>query len=66
MLASISMMNFGPIPFLAAAVGLLVGAYLGFKMLEGRDMFPGLPFAIIFGLVFMYVASQILIMLKPT
>jgi len=66
MLASNSMMNFGPIPFLAAAVGLVIGAYLGFKMLEGRDMFPGLPFAIILGLVFMYVASQILIMLKPT
>jgi len=66
MLASNSMMNFGPIPFLGAAVGLVVGAYLGFKMLEGRDMFPGLPFAIILGLVFMYVASQILIMLKPT
>jgi hypothetical protein len=65
MLASISMMNFGPIPFLAAAVGLVIGAYLGFKMLEGRDMFPGLPFAIILGLVFMYVASQVLIMLKP-
>jgi hypothetical protein len=66
MLASNSMMNFGPIPFLGAAVGLVIGAYLGFKMLEGRDMFPGLPFAIILGLVFMYVASQILIMLKPT
>jgi presenilin-like A22 family membrane protease len=65
MLASNSMMNFGPIPFLAAALGLVIGAYLGFKMLEGRDMFPGLPFAIILGLVFMYVASQILIMLKP-
>lgn len=65
MLASNSMMNFGPIPFLAAAVGLIIGAYLGFKMLEGRDMFPGLPFAIILGLMFMYVASQILIMLKP-
>ncbi|MGA8904549.1 MAG: hypothetical protein WB661_06020 [Candidatus Bathyarchaeia archaeon] len=65
MLASISMMNFGPLPFLAAAVGLLIGAYLGFKMLEGRDMFPGLPFAIILGLVFMYVTSQVLVMLKP-
>jgi len=64
MLASISMMNFGPIPFLAAAVGLVIGAYLGFKMLEGRDMFPGLPFAILLGLVFMYVASQALILLK--
>jgi presenilin-like A22 family membrane protease len=65
MLASNSMMNFGPVPFLGAAVGLVIGAYLGFKMLEGRDMFPGLPFAIILGLVFMYAASQAIIMLKP-
>lgn len=65
MLASNAMMNFGPIPFLAASLGLVVGAYLGFKMLEGRDMFPGLPFAIILGLVFMYVASQAVMLLKP-
>ncbi len=66
MLASNSMMNFGPLPFLAASVGLVIGAYLGFKMLEGRDMFPGLPFAIILGLAFMFVASQVLAVLKPT
>jgi len=65
MLASNAMSNFGPLPFLAAAVGLVSGAYLGFKMLEGRDMFPGLPFAVILGLVFMYVASQALTLLKP-
>ncbi len=65
MLASNAMMNFGPLPFLAASVGLVVGAYLGFKMLEGRDMFPGLPFAIILGLAFMFVASQFLAVLKP-
>jgi len=66
MLASNSMLNFGPLPFVAAAVGVILGAYLGFKMLEGRDMFPGFPFAIVLGLVFMYVASQLLIILKPT
>ncbi len=65
MLASNSMMNFGPLPFLAASVGLVIGAYLGFKMLEERDMFPGLPFAIILGLAFMFVASQFLAVLKP-
>jgi hypothetical protein len=65
MLASNSMMNFGPLPFAAAAVGLIVGAYLGFKMLEGRDMFPGLPFAMILGLALMYATSQILMLLKP-
>jgi hypothetical protein len=60
MLASMSMMNFGPLPFLAAAVGLIVGAYLGFRMLEGRDMFPGLPFAITLGLVAMYSSYVVL------
>jgi presenilin-like A22 family membrane protease len=64
MLASNSMMNFGILPFAAAAVGLIVGAYLGFKMLEGRDMFPGLPFAMILGLALMYATSQILMFLK--
>lgn len=65
MLASNSMMNFGPLPFVAAAIGLIIGAYLGFKMLEGRDMFPGLPFAVILGLTLMYTTSQILMSLKP-
>jgi len=58
MLASISMINFGPIPFLAAAIGVVVGAYIGFKMLEGRDMFPGLPFAVVLGLALMYITFQ--------
>ena len=60
------MMNFGPLPFVGAAIGLITGAYLGFKMLEGRDMFPGLPFAVILGLVFMYATSRILMLFKIT
>lgn len=60
MLASNAMMNFGPIPFLAASTGVILGAYLGFKMLEGRDMFPGLPFAVILGLGFAYATFQVL------
>ncbi len=65
MLASISMMNFGLLPFGAAALGIMIGAYLGFKMLEGRDMFPGLPFAVILGLAFMYATSQLMLLIKP-
>lgn len=65
MLASIAMINFGPLPFVAAAIGVVVGAYLGFKMLEGRDMFPGLPFAVVLGLTLMYLTSQIIGLLKP-
>ena len=66
MLASISMMNFGLLPFIAAAFGVLIGAYLGFKMLEGRDMFPGLPFAIVLGLAFMYATFQVIHLVKLT
>jgi presenilin-like A22 family membrane protease len=64
MLASISMINFGPLPFAAAAVGVVVGAYIGFKMLEGRDMFPGLPFAVVLGLAAMYLTSQAITLVK--
>ncbi len=66
MLASISMMNFGLLPFIAAAFGVVIGAFLGFKMLEGRDMFPGLPFAIVLGLAFMYITSQLVQLIKLT
>jgi hypothetical protein len=59
MLASNSMMNFGPLPFLGASIGLIIGAFLGFKMLEGREMFPGLPFAILLGLGLMFAVSQL-------
>jgi presenilin-like A22 family membrane protease len=64
MLASSAMMNFGTLSFLAAAAGLIAGAYLGFKMLEGRDMFPGLPFAILLGLGLMFLMSEIVTLLN--
>lgn len=60
MLASNSMMNFGPVPFLGASAGLVIGAFLGFKMLEGREMFPGLPFAILLGLGLMFALLEIM------
>ena len=65
MLASIAMMDFGPLPFVAAGVGVVVGAYIGFKMLEGRDMFPGLPFAVVLGLTFTYVTFQAIQFIRP-
>jgi len=64
MLASSAMMNYGTLSYIAAATGLIAGAYLGFKMLEGRDMFPGLPFAIILGLGLMFLMSQIVAFLN--
>ena len=59
MLASNAMMNFGTGAFLGAAAGLIVGAFLGFKMLEGREMFPGLPFAILLGLGLMFALYEV-------
>jgi presenilin-like A22 family membrane protease len=50
MLASNAMINLGQLSFLGASIGLVVGAYAGFKMLEQREIFPGLPFALLLGL----------------
>jgi presenilin-like A22 family membrane protease len=50
MLASNAMINLGQLSFLGASLGLIVGAYAGFKMLEKREMFPGLPLALLLGL----------------
>lgn len=43
--------NFGIIPCFASLVGILVGSFATFLMLERRGMFPGLPFPIVLGLV---------------
>lgn len=53
MLASHSMLSFGLIPYASASVGIIIGTFLGFKMLEKRSTFPGLPFSLICGLGFM-------------
>jgi presenilin-like A22 family membrane protease len=42
--------GFGYISCLASIIGILFGCLLGFKILEKKGMFPGLPFPILFGL----------------
>jgi presenilin-like A22 family membrane protease len=42
--------SFGIIPCFASLVGVLVGSFITFLMLERRGMFPGLPFPIAIGL----------------
>jgi len=59
MLVSNAMVNFGTLAYLGAFAGVVVGSYLGFKMLERRTMFPGLPLAISFGLGAMIVLIQL-------
>lgn len=51
MLASCVLISSGPLFCFASVVGILVGVFLGFKMLEKKGIFPGLPFPIALGLV---------------
>lgn len=53
MLASTAMINFGLIAFFASSIGILIGVFISFKMLEKREVFPGLPLVLGFGLIFM-------------
>jgi hypothetical protein len=64
MLTSIAMVNFGTLSYLGAFAGVLAGSYLGFKMLERREVFPGLPFAICIGLAAMILLSQLQMWLR--
>lgn len=50
MLVARMLLSFGWLVCFAAAVGVLFGSYSGFKMLERRKMFPGLPLSVVFGL----------------
>ena len=50
MLSGHMLVNFGFISCLASIIGILFGCLLGFKMLERKGMFPGLPFPVLFGL----------------
>jgi presenilin-like A22 family membrane protease len=59
MLVSNAMVNFGALAYVGALAGVLVGSFLGFKMLERKEVFPGLPFAICFGLAAMIVLGQL-------
>ena len=59
MLVSNAMVNFGALSYLGAFAGVVVGSYLGFKMLERTEVFPGLPLAICFGLAAMIIFGQL-------
>ena len=50
MLSGHMLLNFGLISCAASIISMLFGCFLSFKMLERKNMFPGLPFPIILGL----------------
>ena len=58
LLATTALFNFGGVlSFLATALGILAGTFLGFKALSRYEMFPGLPFSLLLGVVGMIAAS---------
>jgi len=59
MLVSTAMMNLGTLAYVGAFLGVAIGSFLGFKLLERREILPGLPLAIGIGLAAMFIASQL-------
>ncbi|UCE95311.1 MAG: hypothetical protein JSV51_06155 [Candidatus Bathyarchaeota archaeon] len=51
MLVSRMLLSLGWESCIAATLGVLLGAFLSFKMVERKGMFPGLPFPIVLGLL---------------
>jgi len=64
MLVSNAMVNFGTLAYLGGSAGVVVGSYLGFKMLERREVFPGLPLAISCGLAAMIILGTLQMWLR--
>ncbi|WP_455368236.1 hypothetical protein [[Eubacterium] cellulosolvens] len=54
MLVSMAFKNFGISIYVVSSLGVLLGAYWGMLMLKKRDFFPGLPLAILIGLIMMF------------
>jgi len=59
MLVGHFLLNFGWVQCLAAVLGIVLGSYLSFKMLERRQTFPGLPLPVVFGLAVAYLSTLI-------
>jgi len=57
MLSGHMFLNFGLFSGLASIIGILLGCFLAFKMLERKGMFPGLPFPIFLGLTASFLVS---------
>jgi len=57
LVATTALVNFRLFGFLGAAVGILLGTYLGFKALSRYEMFPGLPFSLLLGVAGMLLVA---------
>ena len=57
MLISNALISFGWKACMFAFVGILIGSYVAFKLLERKGMFPGLPIPIVLGLTLIYLSN---------
>lgn len=56
MLVSCMLLSYGVWAGVASSAGVLVGVYAGFRVVERRKVFPGLPFTLVFGLIAGFMA----------
>src|SRR5205807_3078732 len=59
LVATTAMVFFGLFSFFATAIGILAGSYLGFRALSKYEMFPGLPFSLLLGVVGMLLTAAV-------
>jgi presenilin-like A22 family membrane protease len=59
MLVSEMVLSYGLVSGLLSMLGVTIGACLGFKVLERRQVFPGLPLSLAFGLALGFLAALI-------
>jgi len=59
MLSGHMLFNFGITSCIASTIGILSGCFLSFKMLEKKEMFPGLPLPIALGLAAGFIGSLV-------
>ncbi len=57
MLVSSMLMNLGPISSIASLIGIMLGSFLSFRLLEKRGIFPGLPIPIALGLIIGFLTA---------
>jgi presenilin-like A22 family membrane protease len=59
MLVSSALLNLGILAFFGSSLGVILGSFTEFKMLEKREVFPGLPLAVLLGMVLMLASFQL-------
>ncbi len=59
MLVSRVFLSFGWEVCVAATLGVLLGSFLSFKMVEKKGVFPGLPFSVLFGLLASFIVLSL-------